>query len=163
MRRFDRVVGSRLLALHQMLYEVSGGRFGHRLGRVRTLLLRTMGRKSGQRRTAALLYHLDGERFVVVGSKGGSDTPPGWLLNLLDEPHVEVQVGTRRIPARARVATAEAHQRLWPAMTRLWSDYERYQLQTTRRIPLVILEPWLDLTCRSQLYSSSHMTTLAPI
>src|SRR5438093_939281 len=135
MRPFDRIVGSNLLALHQRLYEVSGGRFGHHLGRVRTLLLRTSGRKSGQRRTAALLYHLDGERFVVVGSKGGSDSPPGWLLNLLAEPNVEVQVGTRRFPARARIATAADQQRLWPVMTRLWPDYERYQRQTTRRIP----------------------------
>jgi deazaflavin-dependent oxidoreductase (nitroreductase family) len=141
MTRFDRMVGSNLLALHQKLYEASGGRFGHRLGRVRTLLLRTTGRKSGQRRTAALLYHRDGERFVVVGSKGGSDAPPGWLLNLVADPNVEVQVGTRRCPARARVATSVEHQSLWPVMTRLWSDYERYQQQTSRRIPLVILDP----------------------
>src|SRR2546423_15707093 len=122
MRRFDRVVGSRLLALHQRLYELSGGRFGHGLGHVRTLLLRTAGRKSGQRRTAALLYLRDGERFVVVGSKGGSDTPPAWLLNLQDDPDVEVQVGTRRFPARARVATAAEQQRLWPVMTTLWVE-----------------------------------------
>jgi deazaflavin-dependent oxidoreductase (nitroreductase family) len=141
MTRFDRMVGSNLLALHQRLYEMSGGRLGHRLGRVRTLLLRTTGRKSGQRRSAALLYHRDGERFVVVGSKGGSDTPPGWLLNSVAEPNVEVQVGTRRFPARARLATSAEHQRLWPVMIRLWSDYERYQQQTSRRIPLVILDP----------------------
>ncbi len=137
---FDRVVGIRLLAVHQRLYEVSGGRIGHQLGHLRTLLLRTTGRRSGQGRTAALVYHQDGQRFVVVGSRGGSDRPPGWLLNLLADPDVEVQVGTRRFPARGRVATAAEQQRLWPVMTALWPDYERYQRQTSRRIPLVILE-----------------------
>jgi deazaflavin-dependent oxidoreductase (nitroreductase family) len=141
MTAFDRLVGLRLLNLHQLAYELTGGRWGHRLGGVRTLLLRTTGRRSGQRRTAALLYHRDGDRLVVVGSRGGSDTPPAWLLNLQTQPDVEVQLGTQHFPARARVASAEEQERLWPVMTALWPDYERYQAQTSRRIPLVILEP----------------------
>ncbi len=141
MTPFDRLVGHRLLQLHQVAYELTGGRWGHRVGRLRTLLLRTTGRRSGQQRTVALLYHRDGDRLVVVGSKGGSDTPPGWLLNLQAFPDVEVQVGTHRLSARARVATPAEQRRLWPAMTALWPDYERYQAQTRRRIPLVVLEP----------------------
>jgi len=141
MTSLDRLVGLQLLHLHQRAYELTGGRWGHRVGRLRTLLLRTTGRRSGQQRTAALLYHRDGDRLIVVGSKGGSDTPPGWLLNLRAQPDVEVQVGTHRFPATARVATAAERQRLWPIMTALWPDYERYQAQTSRRIPLVILEP----------------------
>lgn len=141
MTRFDRLVGLRLLQLHQRAYELTGGRWGHRTGRLRTLLLRTTGRRSGRQRTAALLYHRDGDRLVVVGSKGGSDAPPSWLLNLQVHPDVEVQVGTHRFPATARVATAAERSRLWPVMTALWPDYDRYQAQTSRRIPLVILQP----------------------
>jgi deazaflavin-dependent oxidoreductase (nitroreductase family) len=141
MTPFDRQLGLRLLGLHQLVYERTGGLVGHRLGRLRTLLLRTRGRKSGERRTAALLYLGDGEDWVVVGSKGGSDQPPAWLLNLEAEAEVEVQVGTRRHPARARVANAEERRRLWPRFTRFWPDYERYQAQTRREIPLVILTP----------------------
>lgn len=141
MRWFDQFVGRRLLNLHQRAYEVTGGRWGHRLGGVRTLLLRTTGRRSGRQRTAALLYHRDGDRLVVVASKGGSDTPPGWLVNLKAHPDVEVQIGTDSFPARARIATPEEQRRLWPVMTELWPPYERYQAQTSRRIPLVILEP----------------------
>ena len=141
MTSFDQLVGIRLLNLHQRLYELTGGRWGHRLGRIRTLLLHTTGRRSGRRRTAALLYHRHGDWLVVVGSKGGSDTPPGWLVNLRAHPDVEVQIGTDRFPARARVATPEERRQLWPAVTALWPAYERYQAQTTRRIPLVILEP----------------------
>ncbi len=140
MTPFDRVIGHRLLRLHQGLYELTDGRWGHRLGRVRMLLLRTTGRRSGRRRTAALLYHREGRQLVVVGSKGGSDTAPAWLLNLQADPDVEVQMGTRRIPARARIATAAERRRLWPGMAGQWPDYERYQAQTTRQIPLVILD-----------------------
>jgi deazaflavin-dependent oxidoreductase (nitroreductase family) len=141
MTPFDRQIGLRLLNFHQFIYDRSGGLVGHRLGRVTMLLLRSTGRKSGERRTAALLYLTDGDRFVVVGSKGGSDTPPAWLLNLQAKPSVEVQVGTRRFTARARVATPAERRRLWPRFTTHWPDYARYQSQTRRTIPLVILEP----------------------
>ncbi len=140
MSRFDQTVGLGLLSLHQRLYELTGGRWGHRLGHVQTLLLRTTGRRSGQRRTSALLYHRDGDRFVVVGSKGGSDTAPAWLLNLQANPHVEVQVATKRFPARARIATLADRRRLWPVMAAIWPGYARYQAKTRRRIPLVILD-----------------------
>ena len=139
MTAFDRALGLRALALHQFVYEISGGRIGKRLGKARMLLLRTTGRKTGRTRTAALLYHLDGDTYIVVGSKGGSDAPPAWLLNLQASPDVEVQVGTRRFPARARIASVDERRRLWPAMTRLWPQYDRYQSQTRRSIPLVIL------------------------
>jgi deazaflavin-dependent oxidoreductase (nitroreductase family) len=141
MTPFDRQLGLRLLGLHQLVYDRSGGLIGHRLGAVTMLLLRTRGRKSGEQRTAALLYIADGEQYVVVGSKGGSDSPPAWLLNLEADPEVEVQVGTRRFAALGRKATPTEHRRLWPKLTSIWPDYERYQLQTRRKIPLVLLEP----------------------
>jgi deazaflavin-dependent oxidoreductase (nitroreductase family) len=141
MTTFDRVVGLRLLAAHQFIYELSGGRIGERLGRVPMLLLHTTGRKTGRPRTAALLYHRDRDHYVVVGSKGGSDKPPGWLLNLQAIPDVVVQVGTARFRAEARVASADERRRLWTEVTRLWPQYDRYQSQTRRAIPLVILTP----------------------
>lgn len=141
MTAFDRVVGLRLLAAHQFVYELSGGRIGEQLGRVQMLLLHTTGRKTGRPRTAALLYHRDGDHYVVVASKGGSDTPPAWLLNMKGIPDVEVQVGTKRFRAKARIASNEEQRRLWPEVTRLWPQYDRYQSQTRRAIPLVILTP----------------------
>jgi deazaflavin-dependent oxidoreductase (nitroreductase family) len=141
MTSFDRQFGLRLLNLHQFVYERSGGLIGHGIGRLKTLLLRTRGRKSGETRTAALLYMKDRDRYVVVGSKGGSDVPPAWLKNLEADPEVEVQVATRRFPASARVATDAERKRLWPQIVELWPDYARYQSQTERVIPLVILKP----------------------
>lgn len=140
MSQFDQTVGLRLLGLHQRLYELTGGLWGHRLGHVRMLLLRTTGRRSGQQRTSALLYYRDRDRLVVVGSKGGSDTGPAWLLNLQANPNVEVQVARKRSPARARIATPAERRRLWPVMTAIWPAYELYQARTRRRIPLVILD-----------------------
>jgi F420H(2)-dependent quinone reductase len=141
MTTFDRVLGLRLQGVHQLIYELSGGRIGHRFGRTSMLLLNATGRKTGEPRTVALLYHRDGDRYVVIGSKGGSDVPPAWLLNLEAGPAVEVQVGTKRFPAKARVASAAERGRLWPEITRLYPQFDRYQSQTDRVIPLVIIEP----------------------
>jgi deazaflavin-dependent oxidoreductase (nitroreductase family) len=143
MTPFDRAIGLRALALHQFVYERTGGRIGKRLGQTQMLMLRTTGRKTGRQRTVALLYHRDGNDYVVVGSKGGSDTAPAWLLNLQSAPVVEVQIGTERFAANARVASASERRRLWPEMTRNWPQYDRYQDQTKRSIPLVILGPIL--------------------
>jgi deazaflavin-dependent oxidoreductase (nitroreductase family) len=141
MTTIDRVLGVRVLALHQFIYERTGGRIGRRLGKAQMLLLETKGRKSGRSRTVALLYLNDRDDYVVVGSKGGSDSPPAWLLNLQANPEVAVQVGTRQVRARARVANADERRRLWVEFTNLWPNYDRYQAQTSRQIPLVILVP----------------------
>src|SRR5438445_12337114 len=96
--------GTRLLKVHQKVYERSGGRIGHRLvgTGTRALLLRTVGAKSGEPRTNALTYARDGGSYVVVASLGGSPRSPGWYHNLRAKPDVEIQVGTKRMPATAR-------------------------------------------------------------
>jgi deazaflavin-dependent oxidoreductase (nitroreductase family) len=139
MTAFDRLVGLRLLGAHQFIYERSGGRIGDWLGNTPMLLLRTTGRQTGRQRTVALLYHRDGDSYVVVGSKGGSDAPPAWLLNLQSNPKVDVQIGTQHFGAMARVAAANERPRLWTEVTKLWPSFDRYQSQTQREIPLVIL------------------------
>jgi deazaflavin-dependent oxidoreductase (nitroreductase family) len=141
MTRFDRLLGLQVLALHQFIYERTGGRIGRRLGKAQMLLLETIGRRTGRPRTVALLYLSDRGDYVVVGSKGGSDSPPAWLLNLQFNPEVVVQVGTRRVRARARVANADERRRLWIEFTKVWPNYDRYQAQTARQIPLVMIQP----------------------
>jgi deazaflavin-dependent oxidoreductase (nitroreductase family) len=134
----------RVLAVHQLLYERSDGRVGHGLLGTPTLLLRTTGRRSGAQRTNALVYLADDGRYVVVASKGGDDKPPGWLLNLIAQPDVEVQVGRDRKTAVARVMQPgeEGYERLWRMVNDNNSGrYDRYQAKTARPIPLVILTP----------------------
>ena len=104
------------------------------------LLLTTTGRKSGERRTSALIFREFDGAYLVVASKGGADAPPAWFLNIEADPAVEVQVKADRFAARARVASPDEKPAMWAAMTEAWPDYERYQASTSREIPVVVLE-----------------------
>jgi deazaflavin-dependent oxidoreductase (nitroreductase family) len=108
---------------------------------VPTLLLTTRGRKSGKLRRTALIYGKDGEeRYLLVASKGGALEHPSWYLNLAAHPEVEVQVGADKFAARARTADAQEKPRLWQVMASIWPDYDGYQKNTSRDIPVVIVE-----------------------
>ncbi|HEU4600269.1 MAG TPA: nitroreductase/quinone reductase family protein, partial [Solirubrobacterales bacterium] len=89
--------------LNVPLYRLSGGRIGGRVNQAPVLLLTTTGRKSGQQRTAPVVYLADGENYVVIGSNAGHSRTPAWSLNLKAKPEAEVEVGRKRIPVRARV------------------------------------------------------------
>jgi deazaflavin-dependent oxidoreductase (nitroreductase family) len=132
----------RLMGGHTFLYRATGGRIGERWpGLPQMLLLDHIGAKSGTRRTSPLLYVRDGERYVLVASKGGHPRNPGWLHNLHAHPDTTIQVGPRRVAVRARDATASERARLWPEAVKLYPPYRDYQARTDREIPLVILEP----------------------
>jgi len=128
------------VAGHIREYVETGGEKGHEWRGVHTLLLTTRGRRSGKLRRTALIYGRDGDRYLVVASKGGAKKHPAWYLNLTENPDVEVQVGADTFSAKARPATAEEKPRLWGIMTSIWPDYDSYQRKTTRDIPVVILE-----------------------
>jgi deazaflavin-dependent oxidoreductase (nitroreductase family) len=137
-------MGIRMLKVHQMIYERSGGRIGHRLGPTRALLLRTVGAKSGQQRTNALTYARDGASYVVVASMGGAPRSPGWYHNLRANPEVEIQIGTQRMAATARPVLPgdPDRERLWAlADKNNGGRYRQYQTLTTRPIPVVVLTP----------------------
>ncbi len=128
------------VAEHVKRYIATNGEDGHMWRGAPTLILTTLGRRSGKPRRLALIYGQDGDRYVVVASKGGADKHPEWYLNLRDNPEVQVQVKADRFRAKARTATPEEHKALWPRMTEIWPDYNKYQDKTDRQIPLVILE-----------------------
>ncbi len=126
---------------HVRSYRETGGELGHDWQRgTSTLLLTTTGRKSGEERTTPLIYGRAGDDFVVVASKGGAYTPPGWYVNLLERPEVEVQVLDDRFTAHARTASADEKPALWSEMVGHWPDYDSYQSGTQREIPVVVLE-----------------------
>lgn len=129
------------LVVHQWLYERTDGRVGRSLAGRPMLLLRTTGAKTGEPRTAALLYVPDGDAFAVIASKGGDVRHPGWFHNLRANPEVEIQVGRERIPVRARVAEGDERRRLWTEANRInKGQYDDYQSRTDRVIPVVVLE-----------------------
>lgn len=104
-----------------------------------TLFLTTVGRKTGARRSIPLLYQPCGEGFLVIASKGGTDTHPAWYANLLANPSCEVAAGRFSCTATARTLAGEERQSYWDWMVRFWPDYTVYQSRTTREIPVVVL------------------------
>jgi proline iminopeptidase len=126
---------------HVRRYRETGGEVGHIWKEGSTiLLLTTKGRKTGQPRTTPLIYAEDGDRYVVVASKGGAPEHPGWYENLARDPDVEVQVKDDVFRARARVAEGEERERLWRRANEVWWHYDEYQQKTEREIPVVVLE-----------------------
>jgi deazaflavin-dependent oxidoreductase (nitroreductase family) len=130
----------RWMAEHLDSYLATNGAVGHIWRGVPTLLLTTTGRKSGEERILPLIYGRDGDRYLVVASRGGAPDHPGWYRNLVDDPEVQVQVGSDRFRARARTANRDERPRLWRLMTRIWPAYDQYQAITRREIPVVLLE-----------------------
>jgi deazaflavin-dependent oxidoreductase (nitroreductase family) len=129
------------LTAHQWLYEKSDGRIGASIGGRPMLLLRNVGRKTGQPRTSALLYVRDGDNYAVIASKGGDPKHPGWFHNLTANPKVEIQIGRKRIPVRARVAEGDERARIWAKANEVnKGGYDVYQTRTDRKIPVVVLE-----------------------
>ena len=107
-----------------------------------TLLLTTTGRKSGAPRDAPLIYGESDGSYVVVASRGGTPTHPVWFLNLEAQPECELQVGSRHVRARARIALGPERERLWKQMAAIYPPYDEYQERAgARSIPVVVLEP----------------------
>lgn len=126
--------------VHPKVYAWTGGRVGGSLMGLPVLLLTTTGRKSGQKRTKALMYLPQGEDFVVIASNLGSDRHPAWWLNLQAGPNAAVQVGSAHHAVRAREAEGEERERIWRALVDKAPAYDDYKARTTRRIPVVVLE-----------------------
>jgi deazaflavin-dependent oxidoreductase (nitroreductase family) len=126
---------------HVDRYVETDGTVGHEWQGAKTLILTTTGRQSGEPRPVPLIYGRHGDDLLVVASRGGSDAPPAWYLNLEADPAVHVQLLGDRFAARARTATPEEKAELWPIMTAEWPDYDDYQRKTDRDIPVVIVTP----------------------
>jgi F420H(2)-dependent quinone reductase len=135
---------SNVLRVHERFYKATDGRVGHRLLGVPTLLLRTTGRRSGVTRTNALVYARNGADYLVVASKGGSDQPPAWLLNLEAKPEVEIQIGRKRQQAGSRAVEPSDpdYAPLWKLVNENNGDrFTAYQSETSRPIPVVVITP----------------------
>jgi deazaflavin-dependent oxidoreductase (nitroreductase family) len=127
--------------IHRWLYRVTRGRLGGRLINMPVLLLTTTGRRSGKPRTRALTYLPQGDGAVVIASFLGEPRHPDWWLNLRADPRATVQRGGTVTVMRAREAEGEERTRLWRELLERAPDYAEYQTRTTRRIPVVVLEP----------------------
>jgi len=131
--------------VHDAVYQRSHGWIGHRIpGAPNSLLLHTVGARTGIPRTNSLSYARDGDAYLVVASNGGDRRAPGWYHNLKANPAVEINVGRRRFPVAAQAVLPDD-----PDYPRLWrivnannaNRYDGYQARTTRPIPVIRLVP----------------------
>ncbi len=135
---------------HAHRYFSSGGTDGHMYTvtppgypemTVPSLMLTTTGRKSGEKFIFPLFYGEAGRGYVIVASKGGAPEHPGWYKNLVAHPEVEVQVGTKKLKAKARTVSGAERAKLWEQAVKFWPPYADYQKKTDREIPVVMLDP----------------------
>jgi F420H(2)-dependent quinone reductase len=133
-----------VLRVHDAVYRNTNGWIGHRTLGIPSLLLHTVGAKTGKARTTSLTYARDGANYLVVASKGGDPKAPGWYHNLKANPKVEINVGPKRFGVTAKPVLPDDpdYARLWQIVNKNNSNrYEAYQKKTTRPIPVVVLTP----------------------
>jgi F420H(2)-dependent quinone reductase len=144
-RFVERRVGVPLLRLHDAIYKGTNGRIGHHIpGGPPSLLLHTVGAKTGLQRTTSLTYARDGDDYLIVASKAGDPKAPGWYHNLKANPKVEVNVGPKRfgVTAKAVLPDDADYARLWQLVNKNNANrYENYQKRTSRPIPVIVLTP----------------------
>lgn len=121
-------------------FRANGGKVGGRFAGRPMLLLTTIGAKTGQPRTSPLVYTLDGDRVVIIASKGGAPTNPAWFHNLVANPDVTVEIGTERFEARAIIPDRAERDRLFDAQAAIMPGFRDYQENTERLIPVIVLE-----------------------
>ena len=131
----------RMSRANTWIYKRSNGKLGGTFQKSPVALLTTTGRKTGEPRVSPLIYLRDGDRVIVVASRGGSDKNPLWYLNLKANPKVSVQIKEEVLQLRARDATPEERDNYWPKLLAVYPNYEDYQSWTDRVIPVVICEP----------------------
>jgi len=127
--------------LNVPLYRISGGRIGGRVNRAPVLLLTTTGRKTGQKRTAPVLYLADGENAVVINTNAGNARVPAWSLNLQANPDAEIEIGRKRRAVRARIAEGEERSDLWRKHNEQYAGFDDYQEKLERGPLVIVLEP----------------------
>jgi F420H(2)-dependent quinone reductase len=123
------------------LYRASRGRLFGQIAGTPVLLLTTVGRRSGQPRTAPMVYLADRERMIVIGSNAGHKTTPAWSLNLEANPAAEVEIGSKRLKVTARVAEGDERAELWRKMNEQYGGFDDYDARTTREIRVFVLDP----------------------
>lgn len=122
-------------------FRANDGKVGGYFAGRTLLLLHTLGAKSGNERINPVAYVKDGDRFVIIASKGGSPTNPDWYYNVLAHPLVTVEVGKDQFQARAAVAAEPERTRLYNKMIEVAPSFAEYKQKTNRVIPVFILTP----------------------
>jgi deazaflavin-dependent oxidoreductase (nitroreductase family) len=126
--------------LNVRIYRFSRGRLWNKVGTAPVLLLTSIGRRSGERRTVPVVFLADGDRQIVIGSNAGHERTPAWSYNLRANPDAEVEIRGKRRPVRARVAAGEERAELWRKVNEMYEGFDSYDANTSREIAVFVLE-----------------------
>lgn len=129
---------------HRALYRTTGGRVGLRRPtptRWGMLRLRTIGRRTGEERSAILGYYEDGPNLVTLAMNGWAEGEPGWWLNLQARPDATVDLVDGRCKVRARAAAGDERARLWARWRDVGDDVDAYATLRSSETAVVVLEP----------------------
>ena len=121
-------------------FRANGGKVEGAFGKAPLVLISHTGAKSGARRTSPLVYSRDGDRLVVIASKGGAPAHPHWYLNMLANPDVTVELPDETYEAKAVEVSGEERDRLYRAQADQMPNFDEYQSKTSRKIPVMVLE-----------------------
>jgi F420H(2)-dependent quinone reductase len=127
--------------LNVRIYRLSRGRLWNKVGTAPVLLLTSIGRRSGERRTVPVVFLADGERQIVIGSNAGHTRTPAWSYNLQSNPDAEIELRGKHELVRARVAAGEERAELWRKMNEMYEGFDSYDANTSRDIAVFVLEP----------------------
>jgi deazaflavin-dependent oxidoreductase (nitroreductase family) len=122
-------------------FRTNEGKVGGRFEGAPMLLLHHKGAKTGTERVNPMVFQKVDNGYAVFASKGGAPTNPAWYHNLVANPDVEVEIGTDTIPVRARVAEGDERERIWTKQKERMPGFADYERNTTRQIPVIVLEP----------------------
>ena len=129
--------------IHEYIYRISRGRVGKQLGNIAILLLTTTGRKSGKKRSVPLTAVPYGAKYILVASFGGSPVHPAWLINIRQNPAVQIRVGSMVTQAKASIIepTDTGYDEMWGKAIAVYGGYDTYRKATSRHIPIVVITP----------------------
>ena len=122
-------------------FRANEGRVGGQFEGAPLLLLHSIGARSGEERVNPMMYQAVGDAYAVFASKGGAPSNPDWYHNLVGTPDATIEVGTRTVPVRARIADDVERDTIWETQKQRYPGFADYEASTTRQIPVVILEP----------------------
>jgi deazaflavin-dependent oxidoreductase (nitroreductase family) len=120
-------------------FRANGGTLGGNFEGAPVLLLTTTGAKSGELRTSPMMYLPEDGRVYVFASNAGSDNHPSWYFNILNDPKVTVELGSRTYAATALEITGDERHRIYSAQATLYPGFAEYQAGTARIIPVIEL------------------------
>ena len=129
------------VAVNALIYRLSDGRLGSRMGKQSVLLLHTVGRSSGKNYVTPLSFYRDGANYLIVASNWGEKDQPDWFRNLMQKPQTTIKVKDQTIQVKARQMAGKEYDRLWSLVTKQNEQYLQYQRGLQRRIPIIVLTP----------------------